>query len=313
MVFMLMFSVWCRLWLHLSVTFSTIRFFFFSSYVPQEWRDGNITPLHKKGFRQPCSNYRPVTLTYQIGKLLERLVQNQLLTHEQDNKIILCDHHGFQQKCSCVSQLLECMNDWTQTYDLSESTDVIYLDFAKAFDTVAHMRLLAKLDHCGIRGHLLTWISSFLTNKRQWVVLRNGISDWMPVTSGVPQGSILGPLLFLVFVNDLPRIAVSTAKLFADDTKLYRQIMNIRDCDVLQDDLNGFSAWSKIWLINFNAVKCVVLRIREAIRYIYTLDGINLESVDSQKDLGVTISKTLKPATHIDIITKKGISENRND
>ena len=305
MVFMLMFSVWCRLWLYLYVTFSTIRFF------PVMYtRNGEMVILHrytKKGSRQSCSNYRPVTLTSQIVKLLERLVQDQLLTHVQDNNIISCDQHGFQQKCSYVSQLLECMNDWTQTYDLSESTDVIYLDFAKAFDTVAHMRLLAKLDHCGVRGHLLIWISSFLTNRRQMVVLRNGISDWIPMTSGVPQGSILGPLFFLVFVNDLPSIAVSTAKLFTDDTKLlvYRQIMNIRDCDILQDDLNGFSAWSKIWLINFNAVKCVVLRIREAIRYIYTLDSVNLESVDSQKDLGVTISTTLKPATHIYIITKK--------
>ena len=136
-------------------------------------------------------------------------------------------------------------------------------------------------------------------------MLRNGVSDWIKVTSGVPQGSILGPLLFLIFVNDLPNIASSTAKLFADDNKLYRQIKNIRDCDILQDDLNEFSAWSKIWLINFNALKCIVLRIREAIRYIYTLDGVNLKSVDSQKDLGVTISKTVKPATHIDIITKK--------
>ena len=125
------------------------------------------------------------------------------------------------------------------------------------------------------------------------------------MTSGVTQGYILGPLLFLIFVNHLPIIASSTARLFADDTKLYRQIKNIRDCDILQDDLNEFSAWSKIWLINFNALKCLVLRIREAIRYINTLDGVNLESVDSQKDFGVTISKTLKPATHIDIITKK--------
>ena len=113
------------------------------------------------------------------------------------------------------------------------------------------------------------------------------------MTSWVPQGSILGPLLFLIFVNDLLSIALSTAKLFADDTKLYRQIMNITDCDILQNDLNDFSAWSKIWLIKFNAIKCIVLRIREAIRYIYTLDGVKLESVDSQKDLGVTISKTL--------------------
>ena len=185
---------------------------------------------------------------------LERLVQDQLLALVQENNIISCDQHGFQQKCSCVSQLLECMNDWTQTYDL---------DFAKAFVTVAHQRLLAKLDHCGIRGHLLAWLSSFLSGRRQRVVLRNGSSDWIPVTSGVTQGSILGP----VFVNNLPSVTLSTAKLFADDTKLYRQIMNIMDCDILQDDLNEFSAWSKIWLIKFNAIKCIVLRIREAIRF----------------------------------------------
>ena len=226
----------------------------FSGYVPQNWRDGNITPLHKKGPRKLCSNYRPVTLTSQIVKLLERLVQDQLLALVQENNIISCDQHGFQQKCSCVSQLLECKNDWTQTYDL---------DFAKAFVTVAHQRLLAKLDHCGIRGHLLAWLSSFLSGRRQRVVLRNGSSDWIPVTSGVTQGSILGP----VFVNNLPSVTLSTAKLFADDTKLYRQIMNIMDCDILQDDLNEFSAWSKIWLIKFNAIKCIVLRIREAIRF----------------------------------------------
>lgn len=110
-------------------------------------------------------------------KLIERLVQDQLLAHVQDNNIISSDQHGFQQKCSSVSQLLECLNDWTQSFDLGEMTDVIYLDFAKAFDTVAHQRLLAKLDHCGIRGHLLTWISAFLPNWRQRVVWRNGVSD----------------------------------------------------------------------------------------------------------------------------------------
>ena len=110
------------------------------------------------------------------------------------------------------------------------------------------------------------------------MILRNGASDWTLVTSGVPQGSIIGPLLFLLFVNDLPRTALSTAKLFADDTKVYRETPTKQECDMLQSELNNFSAWSKTWLINFNALKCVVLGVREAIQYMNTLDGIRLES-----------------------------------
>ena len=205
------------------------------------------------------------------------------------------------------------MNDWTQSYDNSKPVDIVYLDFAKAFDTVAHQRLLFKLEFYGISGYIRSWLTSFLSHRRQRVILRNGASEWTPVTSGVPQGSILGPLLFLLFVNDLPNVAQSKAKLFADDTKAYRETSNKEECEVLQTDLNKFSAWSKLWLINFNALKCVVLRIKEAIKYIYTLDGVQLESVVDQKDLGVNISNSLKPKTHIEKNHKKGLSKNRHD
>ena len=190
-----------------------------------------------------------------------------------------------------------------QSYGRNNPVDVVYLDFAKAFDTVVHQRLLYKLEFYGIKGHIHSWLSSYLSHRRQRVIHRNGASEWTPVTSGVPQGSILGPLLFLLFVNDLPKVALSKAKLFADDTKVYRETPNKDECEVLQTDLNRFSAWSKVWLINFNALKCVVLRIKEAIKYIYTLDGNKLESVTDQKDLGVTISNSLKPKTHIEIVT----------
>ena len=175
----------------------------------------------------------------------------------------------------------------------------------KAFDTVAHKRLLCKLQHLGIRGHILSWIQAFLGGRRQRVVLRNGTSKWRDITSGVPQGSILGPLLFLLFVNDLPDVVSTTAKMFADDTKVYNEINNKADCDKLQRDLNALSAWSRIWLLDFNATKCVVLRIKAAIKYQYSLNGVYLQEVSSQKDLGITVSNTLTPNVHINEITKK--------
>ena len=197
------------------------------------------------------------------------------------------------------------MQDWTLSFNDNIQTDVIYLDFAKAFDTVPHQRLLIKLKNSGIRGNALNWIRSFLANRRQRVVLRNGVSGWQSVKSGVPQGSILGPLLFLIYVNDMPNCVFSTAKMFADDTKLYHQIRIHEDCSILQDDLNSLAAWTDKWLLRFNATKCVVIKIKMSFLYMYTLNGHVLEQVSTQKDLGVTISDSLKPSEHIATIIKK--------
>ena len=135
--------------------------------------------------------------------------------------------------------------------------------------------------------------------------MRNGFSSWQNIRSGVPQGSILGPLLFLIYVNDMPEVVKSTAKMFADDTKVYKKIKVVDDCKVLQDDLNNLSVWSKKWLLNFNETKCVVLKIKHSILYMYTLNGHVLDQVSNQKDLGITISDTLKPNEHIANIVKR--------
>ena len=276
-----------------------------SGHVPQDWRDANVTPLFKKGSRSIATNYRPVSLTSQIVKLFERLIQDAIITHITRNRIISCHQHGFQRMCSCITQLIECLNDWTDSFDNKLGTDAIYLDFAKAFDTVPHNRLKLKLRNAGIRGNVLRWIVSFLNNRRQQVVLPGGSSSWMNVTSGVPQGSILGPILFLLYVNDLPDCVNSTAKLFADDTKLYREIIDPDDCQEIQEDLNTLSAWSKIWLLRFNETKCIVLRIRKCFEFIYYLNGIPLIEEDNQRDLGVIISNNLHPDYHISHIVKK--------
>jgi hypothetical protein len=170
---------------------------------------------------------------------------------------------------------------------------------------VPHERLLCKLSHYGIRGKLLLWIKAFLSSRRQKVVLRNGVSSWKPVTSGVPQGSILGPVLFLLYVNDLPDAMSSTAKMFADDTKVYHRISCHDDCLQLQQDLNMLVNWSRVWLLNFNETKCVVLRIKAAITYYYSMNGVYLEIVAEQKDLGVLISNDLHPSKHISNLVKK--------
>jgi hypothetical protein len=129
-----------------------------SGHVPQDWRDANVTPLFKKGSRSIATNYRPVSLTSQIVKLFERLIQDAIITHITRNRIISCHQHGFQRMCSCITQLIECLNDWTDSFDNKLGTDAIYLDFAKAFDTVPHNRLKLKLRNAGIRDNVLRWI-----------------------------------------------------------------------------------------------------------------------------------------------------------
>ena len=287
--------------LHMLFRFSLER-----AQLPRDWTTANICALHKKGSRTSTNNYRPVSLTSQVVKVLERLILRGIQRFSDVNGIITCDQHGFQSKCSCLTNLLECLNDWTQAFDEPRTgIDIVYTDFRKAFDSVPHQRLLLKLKNYGIQGRLHRWLGSFLTNRLQRVILNGTYSDWARVISGVPQGTILGPLLFLFYINDLPEHVKSTAKMFADDCKIYTRIANTSDCVTLQDDLNSLSAWSRQWLLGFSKEKCVVIRVKKALDFIYCIDGHALECVSEQNDLGVTISNELKPSKHIDSIIKK--------
>ncbi len=280
---------------------------FNTATLPKDWTDANICALHKKGARTDPNNYRPVSLTSHVIKTFERLILYHIRDYCSDYNILSCNQHGFQAGKSCLTNLLHCLNDWTVSIDKQpkEGTDIIYTDFQKAFDCVQHKRLLFKLSKYGINGKLLHWIESFLTLRRQRVLLNGTPSDWEKVLSGVPQGTIIGPILFLFFINDLPDVVDCKVMLFADDAKLYSTIKNEDDCLDLQSDLDCLVDWSNDWLLKFNKKKCVVLRIKKSIDFDYVIDNHILLEVSEQSDLGITISNDLKPSKHISNVAAK--------
>ena len=176
-------------------------------------------------------------------------------------------------------------------------TDLIIMDFSKAFDKVAHKHLLQKLEYYGIKGQTQLWIKNFLTNRNHWVVVDGESSEWTHVYSGVPQGSVLGPILFVLFINDLPDYVNCGIKLFADDCILYRHIKSVDDTEILQSNLNQAALWEQTWLMKFNPDKCKTMHItrsRNPTKTEYVLHGVTLECVEHSKYLGVTLNKDLE-------------------
>jgi len=263
--------------------------------LPSNWKEAHVTPIHKKGSRTEPGNYRPVSLTSVVGKVLESIIRDILVDHFMVNNLFTDSQHGFVPKRSCTTQLLDVMNDWSLSLERGESVDSVYLDFRKAFDSVPHQRLLVKLKAYGIDGTLLTWMRDFLHQRRQRVVINGSQSPWCEVTSGIPQGSVLGPTLFVVYINDLPDVITSTVKIFADDSKIYRPICSHADQVALQRDLCAVEHWSEIWQLPFNAGKCKILHLgSKNQRAKYTLGGHELEQTRVEKDLGLAVDDQLK-------------------
>src|SRR6267154_5992709 len=220
-----------------------------------------ISPIFKKGDKSNVKNYRPVSLTAFYGKVLEKIIKAHIESFLWDTKFINRSQHGFTKSKSCLSNLLICQNSIVNMIDSGSSVDIFYLDFQKAFDKVPHGRLMDKVRDAGIGGKIADWLENWLSDRVQRVSINGSCSEWVDVTSGVPQGSILGPLLFTIFINDIDSKVTNDLLKFADDLKMWGRADTIQDRMHLQKDLDMMGEWSSVNQMPFNVSMCKVMHI----------------------------------------------------
>ncbi len=293
----------CRLF-NLSLTLSTF---------PSEWKYANVTPVFKKDCPSNLKNYRPISLISILAKVMERLVYKHIYNYLIDNNLITSHQSGFTPGDSAVNQLLYITNEFGRALDEGKEVRVVFCDISKAFDRVWHKGLLRKLESIGIRGSLLSWVKNYLSERKQRVVINNSTSSWRDINAGVPQGSILGPLLFIVFINDILTDINSTIKLFADDTSLYLIVDDPQEtAQTLNDDLVKLHAWSTKWLVNFNPQKTETMTISRKLNKPHQpnliMNNTIISTVTEHKHLGLQLSDDGNWNKHIDMITKKAFS-----
>ena len=267
--------------------------------IPNDWKLANVAPIHKKGPKGDVQNYRPISLTSIPCKIMESIIKDEIIDHLLSKKILKTSQHGFMKDKSTVTNLLEFFEKITNFVDEGDPVDVIYLDFSKAFDKVPIKRLLTKIKSSGIDGNILAWIQGWLTGRQQRTVLNGKSSSWEPVLSGVPQGSVLGPLAFIIFIDDIDCTAelVDIMNKFADDTKLGGKVKTDEDVRNIQTTLNNLVEWSEKWGMKFNIEKCSVLHLgKKNKRHTYNMNNIPLKNSSVERDLGVLISSDLKPS-----------------
>ncbi|CAM5142170.1 unnamed protein product [Natator depressus] len=235
---------------------------FKSASVPNDWRIAIVTPIFKKGSRSNPGNYRPVSLTSVPGKLVETIV-NRIIRHIDEYGILGKSQHCFCKGKSCLTNLLKFFVGVNQHVDKGDLVDRVYLDFQKDFDKVPHQRLLSKVSCDGIRGNVLSLISNWLNYRKQRVGINDQFSEWRQENSSVPQGSVLGPVLFKIFINDLEKGVNSEVAKFADDTKPPKTVKFKADCEELQRDLTKLGDWGTKWQMKFNVDKCKVMHTGE--------------------------------------------------
>ena len=275
-----------------------------SEDLPKQWLQAVVTPIFKKGCKSNPENYRPVSLTCILCKILEKFVVKAIIQHIKANVLATKRQHGFTTGKSTTTNLLEVLNVWSEALMHGIPVDVLYLDFSKAFDSVPHQRLMKVINSFGITGKASGWIKSFLSNRTQKVRVNGSESSWAPVLSGIPQGSILGPVLFSLFINDMPENIQSLISLFADDTKIHLPLSTDDSAKQLQDDLNLLETWSTVMQMKFHPKKCKVLHLGRTNKkedyFMHTSNGTlhRLEETEVEKDLGVFTDHKLKFTDH---------------
>ena len=283
--------------------------------LPKIWKHGRISPLFKKGKRNVPANYRPVTLTSIICKILESIFADNIIAHISNNNLQDKNQHGFTKLKSTVTNLLQALNIWTDALSHGFPIDIVYFDYEKAFDKVPHRRLLCQLQSLGITSEPLAWIEDFLSSRTQTVSVNGMSSATTEVTSGVPQGSVLGPILFLLYVCDASKLVNNFLSLFADDTKLYSILLDLdHSPEELQEDVDSLCRWSEKMLMSYNIDKCHTLHLgpkNPNQNYILSKSNITNEedsyvhlhkmnNVAAEKDLGVIIDNKLSFNQHIE-------------
>ena len=279
--------------------------------VPNDLKDAIITPIPKGGLKSDPKNYRPINLLSHLLKVLEKLICCKIVSFLEDNNKMNVNQHGFRKLHSCLSQLIEHYDNIIEAVSSGKNMDVIYLDFSKAFDVVDHNILIRKIKSLGICGKIGRWIYNFITDRNQSVSVNKHLSRSEPVRSGVPQGSCLGPILFLIFISDIDKnTGGSTVSSFADDTKVSQVINLVQDCNDLQLSLNQIYNWSNTNNMNFNELKFQGLRygsdneVTKDFKYI-TPNGKEIPFEKSAKDLGIIMSNNLMFKDHIESLATR--------
>ncbi|XGW17004.1 hypothetical protein V3C99_001991 [Haemonchus contortus] len=273
--------------------------------VPRRWKHSFVTPVLKKEPSSDPANYRPVSITSLFCRLFEKTIKAHILEYVAACHIIPKAQHGFIPGRSVETNMIECLEDWTSGLDNNCCSDVVYFDFAKAFDRVSHKKLLYKLTILGFHPVLVRWVSSFLSGRTFQVRVGHTYSEIRDVLSGVPQGGVLSPVLFNIFTSEIPSLFDGLdvrTKMYADDVKIYKTITQTEDTEDLQQAITLLNDWTKLWQLPLAPHKTMCMRIGaspELALSPYVLDGVTISHVDVVRDLGFTYTNTLDFSTHI--------------